>query len=72
MLVAALLMPPGKQIVCLRLSLQRFILFTTLCEGSISMLVVPLTTIAQQFKVECDRLGISALLGTEVNLTADF
>ena len=44
MLAAALLMPPGKQIVCLRLSLQRFILFTTLCEGSISMLVVPLTT----------------------------
>ena len=36
------------------------------------MLVVPLTTIAQQFKVECDRLGISALLGSEVNLTADF
>ena len=37
-----------------------------------SMLVVPVTTIAQQFKVECDRLGISALLGSEVNLTADF
>jgi len=26
------------------------------------MVVVPLTTIAQQFKAECDRLGISALL----------
>ena len=33
------------------------------------MVVVPLTTIAQQFKAECDRLGISALLGSEVHLS---
>ena len=65
-------MPPVKQIVCLPLSFLRIILYSTLCEGSISVLVVPLTTIAQQFKVECDRLGISALLGSEVYLTADF
>ena len=40
--------------------------------GLILYLEIPLTTIGQQFKVECDRLGISALLGSEVNLTADF
>ena len=37
--------------------------FTT---GSITVIVVPLTSIADQLKMECSRLGLSAVVGGEV------
>ena len=34
--------------------------------GSITVIVVPLTSIADQLKMECSRLGLSAVVGGEV------
>ena len=61
MLLAALLMPPGDTIpYFFDDSLDHF------TPGSTTSILVPLTTIALQLKAECDKLGISALLSSEV------
>ena len=38
----------------------------TFTAGSITVIVVPLTSIADQLKMECSRLGLSAVVGGEV------
>ena len=61
MLLAALLMPPGDTIpYFFDDSLDHC------TPGSTTSILVPLTTIALQLKAECDKLGISALLSSEV------
>ena len=80
MIVASCLLPPGELSLfsmkrnesCLSMPRRNLLsLLQIIFQGSTTMIIVPLTTIKQQLEDDCTRLGISFLVGDQVNSRLD-
>ena len=80
MIVASCFLPPGvlsffsmkRSESCLSLPHRNLLsLLQIIFQGSTTMIIVPLTTIMQQLEEDCTRLGISFLVGDQVNSRLD-
>ena len=80
MIVANCLLPPGELSLfsmkrnesCLSMPRRNLLsLLQIIFQGSTTMIIVPLTTIKQQLEDDCTRLGISFLVGDQVNSRLD-
>ena len=80
MIVASCLLPPGELSLfsmkrnesCLSMPRRNLLsLLQIIFQGSTTMIIVPLTTIKQQLEEDCTRLGISFLVGDQVNSRLD-
>ena len=69
MLLLSLFLPPGMAIdntVTDSLKMHIFLSQPCFTAGSTTVIVVPLTSIGEQLKMECTRLGLSAIIGGQV------
>ena len=80
MIVASCLLPPGvlscfsmkRNESCLSMPRKNLLsLLQIIFQGLTTMIIVPLTTIKQQLEDDCTRLGISFLVGDQVNPRLD-